>query len=120
MIAVLMVQASIDQIIHVVAMRDRLVTASRAVLMRRIVSAGAVLRRAAVGVRGSDFDHVFVDTAVIHMLQVTVVEVIDVALMPNRDMTAVRPVDVLIGATGTIAEGMFFPFLITVTVDSSV
>lgn len=59
MIAVRMVQASIDQIIHMVAMRNRRVTASWAMLMRRIVSAGGVLRRTVVRIRGSDFDHMF-------------------------------------------------------------
>jgi hypothetical protein len=53
---------------------------------------------------------VFIDTAVIHMLQVTVVEVIDVSLVPNGDMTAVRPVDVPISATGTISGGHVFSF----------
>lgn len=110
MIAVRMVQASINQIIHVVAMRNRLVTASWPMLMRRIVSAGAVLRRTVVRIRGCDFDHVFVDTGLIHMLEVTVVEVIDVALMPNRDMATVRRVDVLIGETGMISGGHVFSF----------
>jgi uncharacterized membrane protein len=80
-------------------------TAFRAMFMRRIMSAGAVLRGAAIRICGSDFDHVFLNTAVIHMLQVTVVEVIDVPLMPNRDVTTVRSVDVLIGAMGMVRGG---------------
>jgi hypothetical protein len=104
-IAMRMMQASIDKIIQVVAMWNRLMTASRAMLMRRIVSTGAVLQGAAIRIGGCDFHHVFLNTALIHVLQVTVVEVIDVALMPNRDVTTVRPVDMVIGAVGMTRGG---------------
>jgi hypothetical protein len=104
-IAMRMMQASIDKIIQVVAMWNRLMTASRAMLMRRIMSTGAVLQGAAIRIGGCDFHHVFLNTALIHVLQVTVVEVIDVALMPNRDVTTVRPVDMVIGAVGMTRGG---------------
>jgi hypothetical protein len=94
-IAMRMVQVSIDQIIKVVPMWNSLMTAARPVLMRRAMSATTVLWRTSIGIRCSYFNYVFIDTPVLHMIQMAVVEIIDVALMSNRDMAAARTVDVL-------------------------
>jgi hypothetical protein len=94
MIAMRMVQVSINQIIDVVPMWNRLMTAARPMPMRRIMSATTVLWRTSIGIRCSYFDYVFIDTPVMHMMQMAVVEIIDVALMSNRDMTAAWTVDV--------------------------
>jgi hypothetical protein len=96
MIAVRMVQVSVDQIISVITVWNRLMTTAGAMSMRRLMVAASVLRRAAIRIRGSDFDHVFIDMTVVHMMQVAVVEIIDVAVMSNRGMTAARPVHVWI------------------------
>jgi hypothetical protein len=109
MIAMRMVQAPIDQIIHVVAMGDSLMAAARAMPMRRIMSAGAMLRRAAIGIRCRDFDDMLIDSAIMHMMQMAVVEIVDMAPMRDRDVTAARPMNVtgmdVIGANRTIGGG---------------
>ena len=50
MVAMGMVQVPIHQIVDVVAVRHRLVTATGPVLMARLVSGAAMIRRAAIGV----------------------------------------------------------------------
>jgi hypothetical protein len=109
MIAVRMVQVPTNQIIDVVSVGNRLVTTVGAMLMRRIMSTAVVLRRAAIRIRCSDCDHVFIGKTVMHMLQMAVVEIIDVALVPDRGMTTVRPVDVRrFGPTRMICGGHGF------------
>ena len=49
-IAVRMMQMAVDEIVDMVAMRYRLVPASRTVLVARLMSGAPVLRRAAIGV----------------------------------------------------------------------
>jgi hypothetical protein len=75
-------------------MWNRLMTAVRTMPMRRLMSAGVMLWRTAIRICCSYFDHVFIDIPVVHMMQMATVEIIDVVLMPNRDMTAARTVDV--------------------------
>jgi hypothetical protein len=94
MIAVGMVQVSIDQIIDVAAMGNRLMTAARAMPMRRIMAAAAMIGRAALGIFFCHLDHVFIGATRMRMLEMAVVEVIDVAMMSNRDVTAAGPVNV--------------------------
>lgn len=92
--AVGMVQPSIDQIVNMVPMRDRFMATAGAMPMRRLMSACVVLGRATIRIRCGYFDHVFIDTTVMHMMQMALVEIIDVALVSNREMTTARPVDV--------------------------
>jgi hypothetical protein len=63
-----MVQAAVDQIVSVITMWHRFMTAPGAVAMRRIVAAGTVFRAAAVGVGGTDFDDVILDIPVFRVL----------------------------------------------------
>jgi hypothetical protein len=84
MIAVRMMQASAHQVIHVIAMGHRFVPARWAMLVR-----AARLRRALDGVGGVDRDRVLVDVIIVHMVQMPVVQVIDVAgnkagIIPTR------------------------------------
>jgi hypothetical protein len=107
-----MVQMSIDQVVGMVAMRHRFVSAARAMPMRRIVPAAAVVRRAAVGIRCAHFDDVFVDVIPVRMVEMAVVKVIDVALMADRNMTAARLVDMrMVGVNGVIVRGHSLSFL---------
>lgn len=87
-----MVQASIDNVVNVIPMRDCLVPASRAVNMARIMIAfaprGAPVR---VGLRRRD--HVLLDRPIFFLVvQVPIMNVIDVAIMLDRRMATPRPV----------------------------
>jgi hypothetical protein len=92
MIAMGMVQMPIHQIVDVVAVRNRLVTASGAVLVARRVPLAAVLGCAAIGVLRRHFDHVLVDMVAVWMVQMPVVQKIHVVAMADGRMTAAGPV----------------------------
>jgi hypothetical protein len=58
------------------------------------VTAHLVLRRASVGVHFRDFDNVFLDEVPSHVLQMTVIEVISMATMPNSGVATGWAMDV--------------------------
>jgi hypothetical protein len=112
MVAVGMVQMSIDQVVGMVAMRHGFVSAAWAVPMRRIMSAAAVVRRAAVGIRRAHFDDVLIDVILVRVMEMAVVKVIDVTLMADRDMTAARLVDMrMVGVNRVIVRSHGLSFL---------
>ena len=98
MIPMRVVQASIDQIINMVPMGNRVMAAARAVPMRLIMSGSAMLWVAPVGIGGANFNHVFISAPAFNMLQMSLIEKIHVPFMLNGDMPAPRTVHVrLIG-----------------------
>lgn len=103
-IAVRMVQMTVDQVIDVVAVRHRFMPAARPMHMTGAMAGTVVLRRAAVRVGGADGDHVLVDMVAMHVMQVAVMQEIDVAFVAHRGVTALRAVLVVVmgvlGATG--------------------
>jgi phage tail protein X len=82
-------QPPVDQVIDVIAVRDRLVTALIAVSVRRIAVGGTLV---ACGVRLIDRDRVVVDMIAVRVVQVAVVEIVDVVLVANRGVPATGPV----------------------------
>jgi hypothetical protein len=85
MVAMGMMQTSAHEVIDMIAMRHGFVPAGRAMLVR-----AARLRRALHGIGRIDRDDVLVDVILVHVMQMPVVKVIDVALMAYRRMPAVR------------------------------
>jgi hypothetical protein len=88
MIAVRMMQASINQIIDVVAMRNGFVAAARTMLMGCFMAARAMRQRAPIGIGFADFDHVLFGASVMNVLQMAMIEIIDMVAVPNRDVAA--------------------------------
>jgi hypothetical protein len=88
MVAVRVMQAAVDQIVDVLAVRHRFVAAARSVAMRCVMTASAMLHAAAVGIGGGHFDDVLLDLALVGVIQVPVVEVIDMSVVANGDVTA--------------------------------
>ena len=86
-VAVGMVQVPVHQIVEMVAMRDRLVPAAGAVLMGTLH-----FRRAACRIGRIDADHVLVDVIAMHVMQMAVMQIVDVAFMAECQVTAVRAV----------------------------
>ena len=66
------VQVAIDQIVHVVAVRDGLVSTAGSVAMARIVAAAMMFRRARVRVALGDGNDVLVDMPIVRVVHVTV------------------------------------------------
>jgi hypothetical protein len=85
-----MVQASVHQIVDVIPVGNWRVPASRAVVMTR---ATPIRRRASVRILTANFDIVFIDLPIVQMMEVPVMEIIDVAAVPHRDVSAARSVD---------------------------
>ena len=101
MLVVRMVQVTVDQVIDVVAMGDRLVTAVGAVGMASVVAGAVVVGSALLGVLGAHAHGMLGDRAVgAHMVQVAVVDVVDVVLVGDRSVAAVAAMDV--GVVGVI------------------
>ena len=92
-------------------MRHPFVTAARSVPMNCIVSAAAVLRGAPIGIRDAYFDYMLVDVIFMRMMEMTVVKVVHVAVVPNRDMTAFGSVDMrMIRVNNMIMSGHCLSF----------
>ena len=105
MVAMRMVQASIDQIINMVPVGNRLMAASWAMPMRLIMSGSAMLWIAPIRIGGANFNHVFIDAPAFNMVQMAMVEIINVTLMLNGNMAAARTMRMrLIGG----GHGSFF------------
>jgi hypothetical protein len=89
-IAVRMMQVACDEVVRVVAVRDRVVAAVGAVLVAFLMAAAIVAGRAASRIRGVDRQHVFLDGAAIGMVQMSVVKIIDVAVVEDARVPATR------------------------------
>jgi hypothetical protein len=100
MVAVGMVQSSIHQVIDVVAMGHGLVAAARP------MGVGAARMGTARGVARADRDHMLIDMITVHVMEMTVMEVIDVSVMTDRRVSTVRTVSVgMVGMMRLSASG---------------
>jgi hypothetical protein len=88
MVAMRMMQAAVDQIVDVVAVRYRLVATARSMAMCRLMTASAMLNAAAVGIGSAHFDDVLLDLTLVGVIQVPVIEVVDMSMVANGDVTA--------------------------------
>jgi len=92
-VSVEVMQGAVDEVVDVIAVRDRGVPAARA------VPGGALHRGAGCGTAAVDAEDVLVDAGSRGGVQMAVVEIIRVIAMTDGPMTAARPVLV----------GMVFP-----------
>jgi hypothetical protein len=86
MIAMRVVQASIDQIINMIPVGNSFMAAVRAMPMFLIMSGSAMFWIAPIGIYRANFNHVIFSAPAVNMLQMTVVEIIDVVLVANGNM----------------------------------
>ena len=100
--AVRMMQAAIDEIVHVVAVRHRRMTAAGAVHMTGVRGAH---RRACVGIGRADRDAMFVHVVTVLVMQVPVVQIVHVVAVTDRRVPAARPVDVIVMRVVRLAAG---------------
>jgi hypothetical protein len=82
-IAVREVQVPADEIVRVIAVGHRLVSAVRAVRVSWIVPATAVPRRALRGIRCIDLDAALVDVIAVNVMQMPVMQVVAMVTMLN-------------------------------------
>jgi hypothetical protein len=94
--AMWMMQVRSDDEIHVVAVRYGSVTTSRRMFVIGVVLAALVGRGAIGWVGAADGELVLVDVVGVHIVHVTVVQVVGVAVVRDRRMTATCPVGVCV------------------------
>jgi hypothetical protein len=92
MIAMRVVQASVDKIINMIPVGNSFMAAARAMPMFLIMSGSAMLWIAPIRIYRANLNHVVFSAPVINMLQMTVVEIIDVVLVTNGNMATSRTV----------------------------
>lgn len=85
-------QASVDEIVNMLAMRNRLVSAARS--MR--VAGAADLRSATHGIRFADRYDMLINVIVMHMVQVAFMEIVDVIVVPDGRVATARPVMMIV------------------------
>ena len=101
MVAVGVVKVTADQVVDVLAVRDRLVAALRSVLVSGLVFGAVVARRAVSGVGFADREGVALDaTLLVVVMELAVVEVIDVIVVADSGVAATRTVLVLVYVGG--------------------
>ena len=89
---------AVVQVVGVVAMRDRLVTAARTVLVPPVVGMGLV--------RG----FAFVPVAVVLVVDVAIVEVVDMVAVLHRRVATIGTVDMGVGDVGVTSHlGLLVP-----------
>ena len=88
MAVMLMMKVAFYQVIHMVAVRHRFVSATSAVDVTAGVAAADVAASAGGGVRARDLNDVLVVMAVVRVVQMTVVEKVDVISVLNGRMSA--------------------------------
>jgi hypothetical protein len=93
-----------------VAVRHRLVTAVWTMLVAFWMTSAIMVRRAAIGIGRTHGDDVFVEVVLVRMMKMAVVEIVDVAIVRYRRVTAAWTVLVrMIAMNFMIAHG--YPFL---------
>jgi hypothetical protein len=100
-----MVQVAVDEVVDVVPMRDRLVTAVWPMSMRTIVAATRVIGRAVGGIAARNGELVLVDVVAVHVVKMAIVQIVDVLPVADRGVTAAGAVVVIVVLVGVAAHG---------------
>ena len=87
-VAVRMVQVAVNEIVNVIAVRYLRMAAVWAVDVARSVTVCQV--NAAVGIRRRHFEYALVDVVAVRMMQVTVVQIVDMTIVFDCQVTAAR------------------------------
>ena len=85
-------EVTVDEVIDVVAMRYGVVTAARTVHVGGRVAAAGVAGGARRWICRRDRNDALIDMIAVHRVQMAVVQVIDVAVVPDRAVTALGTV----------------------------
>jgi hypothetical protein len=88
MVAMRVMQMALDPVIDMIAVRHRLMAAAGAMNMPCRVTGAAMVQGAAVGVVAGHLDHVLVDMVRMRVVQVAVMQIVDMAAVPDRGVAA--------------------------------
>ena len=96
MVAVRMMQMAIDQVVDVIAVRDLRMAAVWAMHVAYRVAVAAVIWRTRNRIEGRHREDAFVHMIVMHVMQMTIVQIVDVPIVVNRQVAASRSVRMLV------------------------
>lgn len=102
-VTVAMVQVGADEVVDVVAVGDRLMSAPRPVDVVRVVPLASGATGAGLRVGARDRDDVLVDVVAVRVVQMPVVGEVDVPLVHDRRMPTAGAVDVIV--RGVLVSG---------------
>lgn len=107
-IAVRVVQMAGDEIVDVIAMRNRFVAAAGAMNVSSIMSGAAMVGRATIRVPVAHLNPMLVDMIGMRMVKMAIVKIIDMASMPDGNVAAAGSVRVVVvGMMRKVASGHF-------------
>jgi len=89
-----MMEMPVHQIVHVIAVRNRDVSTPIAMLVCRVMSTAAMLRRAIGRIRRRHVDAMFFDRRAVLMVQVPVVEIVHVPIVHDGGVATTQAVHV--------------------------
>lgn len=102
-VAVRMMEMTVDEIIDVIAVRHRFMAASRTVNMARLMA--AAVSGTYIWIGRAHFEPVFVHMITVRVMQVAVVQIVDMIAMRDRGVPAVRTVlMIMMGVVGFVAR----------------
>jgi hypothetical protein len=85
-----MVQVAVNEIVHMIGVRHAFVPARRTMHMAAIMSSARMIGGACLPVRPIAFQDVFVYVITVQVMQMTIVQIVDMAIVPDRGVTAAR------------------------------
>ena len=89
-----MMQMTVHQVIHMIAVRHPLMTAVWSMKVGGFVRAAIVLRCAAIGILGSSREFMVVDMVAVYVVQVPIVQIVGMAIVLNSSVAAICTVPV--------------------------
>ncbi|MDQ0039676.1 hypothetical protein J2W33_000556 [Variovorax boronicumulans] len=90
MVPVWMMKVAVNQVVDVIAMRHGFMAAVGTVNMSRLMTRAAMVRRALIGIRGGDVEGVLVNVAIVHMVQMAVMQIVDMVAVRDGGVAARR------------------------------
>jgi hypothetical protein len=87
-----MMQVVVNQVVNVITVGNGLMCTAGTVYMSLVVSATLMTGRTPIGICRVDFKRVFVNVIEVHVMQVTIMQIIGVAGMSDSHMAAVDSV----------------------------
>lgn len=88
MAAVRMVQVPGHQVVQVIAVRNRFMTAAGSMFVSGFMPPARMIRRASRGIRRAQSEHMLVHMVAMRLMQVPVVQIVDMAVVGNSQMPA--------------------------------
>ena len=105
MVSVRVMQMTVHEVVDMIAMGDRLMTAPRAVNVSRVVSYAAEGWRAGIGVGVGDADHVLLHLGAFGVVEVAIVDVVHMTFVKYRGVAAVGPMLVVVMRVHVVGLG---------------